>query len=109
MATITREDWHTVADGLRIPVEAIVDGEQRPAADGATFPCVSPIDGRILGDVASCGPADVDAAVRGARAAFESGAWSRLAGGVNAIQRRADGLMLAGADPRRASYALTAE
>jgi gamma-glutamyltranspeptidase/glutathione hydrolase len=37
------------------------------------------------------------------------GAWSRLAGGVNAIQRRPDGLMLAGADPRRASYALTAE
>lgn len=37
------------------------------------------------------------------------GPWSRLAGGVNAIQRQADGLLLAGADPRRASYAVTAD
>jgi gamma-glutamyltranspeptidase/glutathione hydrolase len=37
------------------------------------------------------------------------GPWSRLMGGVNAIQRRADGLLMAGADPRRASYAVTAD
>ncbi len=38
------------------------------------------------------------------------GSWSRLAGGVNAIQRRhPDGLLFAGADPRRASYAVTAD
>jgi gamma-glutamyl-gamma-aminobutyraldehyde dehydrogenase/4-guanidinobutyraldehyde dehydrogenase/NAD-dependent aldehyde dehydrogenase len=79
MATITHEDWRAVADGIRIPTEAVVDGEQVGAADGSTFPCVSPIDGRVLGDVASSGAADVDRAVRGARAAFESGAWSRLA------------------------------
>jgi gamma-glutamyl-gamma-aminobutyraldehyde dehydrogenase/4-guanidinobutyraldehyde dehydrogenase/NAD-dependent aldehyde dehydrogenase len=79
MATITRDDWHAVAEAARIPVEAIVDGEQVPAADGATFPCVSPIDGRVLGEVAACDAADVDAAVKGARAAFESGVWSRLA------------------------------
>lgn len=37
------------------------------------------------------------------------GPWSRLAGGVNAIERKPDGLLLAGADPRRASYAVSAE
>jgi gamma-glutamyltranspeptidase/glutathione hydrolase len=37
------------------------------------------------------------------------GPWSRLAGGVNAIQRHPDGLMFAGADPRRSSYAVTAD
>lgn len=37
------------------------------------------------------------------------GSWSRLAGGVNAILRRSDGLMFAGADPRRACYAITAD
>jgi gamma-glutamyltranspeptidase/glutathione hydrolase len=37
------------------------------------------------------------------------GPWSRLAGGVNAISRNPDGLLLAGADPRRASYAITAD
>lgn len=34
------------------------------------------------------------------------GRWSRLMGGVNAIVRQPDGLMMGGADPRRSSYAL---
>lgn len=37
------------------------------------------------------------------------GSWSRLMGGVNAIVRNADGLMMAGADPRRSCYALSAD
>jgi len=65
MATITHEDWRAVADGIRIPTEAIVDGEQVGAADRSTFPCVSPIDGRVLGEVASCGPVDVPAEATG--------------------------------------------
>lgn len=36
------------------------------------------------------------------------GPWSRLMGGVNAIVRRPDGLLMAGADPRRSSYAICA-
>ena len=34
------------------------------------------------------------------------GPWSRVMGGVNAIVRQPDGLMMGGADPRRSSYAL---
>ncbi len=79
MATTQHESWHAVADGIEIPTRAVVDGELRDAADGDTFECVSPIDGRVLGEVASCGAPDVEAAVEGARAAFESGVWSRLA------------------------------
>lgn len=60
-------------DGL-----AYIDGSYCPAADGATFPCISPIDGRKLADVAACGEADVNRAVAAARRAFESGIWSRL-------------------------------
>jgi len=37
------------------------------------------------------------------------GPWSRLAGGVNAIYRADNGQAMAGADPRRASYAITAD
>lgn len=37
------------------------------------------------------------------------GPWSRMAGGVNAIERTGDGLLLGGADPRRSSYAVSAE
>jgi 4-guanidinobutyraldehyde dehydrogenase / NAD-dependent aldehyde dehydrogenase len=79
MATTTRPDWHEVADRIEFRTQALIDGEHRDAVDGETFECVSPIDGRVLGEVASCGGRDVDAAVRGARSAFESGEWSRLA------------------------------
>lgn len=34
------------------------------------------------------------------------GSWSRLMGGVNAIVREPDGLLMGGADPRRSCYAL---
>lgn len=37
------------------------------------------------------------------------GPWSRLTGGVNAILANGEGLLMAGADPRRASYAVTAD
>lgn len=40
--------------------------------------------------------------------ARDVGPWSRLMGGVNAIVRHPDGLLLGGADPRRASYAVCA-
>lgn len=36
------------------------------------------------------------------------GPWSRKMGGVNAIRRMADGLLMAGADPRRSAYAVPA-
>ena len=36
---------------------------------------ISPIDGKAFAEVADCGAADVDRAVRAARAAFESGVW----------------------------------
>ena len=36
------------------------------------------------------------------------GSWSRLMGGVGAIVRRPDGLLMGGADPRRSSYAVSA-
>jgi acyl-CoA reductase-like NAD-dependent aldehyde dehydrogenase len=78
-ATTTRDDWTAVADGLEIRTQAFIDGEYRDAESGETFECVSPIDGRVLGEIAACDVADVDRAVRGARAAFDSGAWSRLA------------------------------
>jgi len=40
---------------------------------------VSPRDGRVLPQIAAASAADVDRAVRSARAAFDSGAWSRIA------------------------------
>ena len=72
-------DWRARARALEINGNAFIDGRYVPAASGATFDCVSPIDGRILGSVASTDAADVDRAVAAARRAFDSGVWSRRA------------------------------
>ena len=65
--------------GLGIRAQAFVDGDYVDAASGETFDCVSPIGGEVVAKVAACDAADVDRAVTGAREAFESGVWSRLA------------------------------
>jgi acyl-CoA reductase-like NAD-dependent aldehyde dehydrogenase len=57
---------------------ALIDGKRVSAASGATFDCLSPVDGRKLTEVARCGEADVNAAVVAARTAFESKRWSGL-------------------------------
>ncbi len=71
--------WRTKAEAMRFDGLAYIDGCYTPAADGATFPCISPLDGHKLADIAACGEADVDRAVTAARRAFDSGVWSGLA------------------------------
>jgi acyl-CoA reductase-like NAD-dependent aldehyde dehydrogenase len=56
--------------------EAFIDGSFVAAADGRTFPAVSPRDGEVLAQVARGDSEDVDRAVRAARAAFERGDWA---------------------------------
>jgi len=72
-------DWHARARSAAINGNAFIDGRYVAAAAGATFDCVSPIDGRVLARVAATDAADVDLAVAAARCAFESGTWSRRA------------------------------
>ena len=56
---------------------AFIDGAFTPALSGATFESINPATGQKLTDIARCDEADVDRAVASARAAFESGVWSR--------------------------------
>ena len=79
MTSLTRADWEQRANNLKIEGRAFVHGEYRAAVSGATFECISPVDGRLLGLVASCDLADAELAVADARATFESGVWSRMA------------------------------
>jgi gamma-glutamyl-gamma-aminobutyraldehyde dehydrogenase/4-guanidinobutyraldehyde dehydrogenase/NAD-dependent aldehyde dehydrogenase len=58
---------------------AVIDGKRVEAQGGQTFDCISPVDGRLLTQVARCAQADVDAAVQAARHAFEDRRWSGLA------------------------------
>jgi 4-guanidinobutyraldehyde dehydrogenase/NAD-dependent aldehyde dehydrogenase len=64
---------------------ALINGERVAARDGQTFDCISPVDGRLLTQVARCGQADIDAAVAAARAAFEDRRW---AGKAPAVRKR---------------------
>jgi 4-guanidinobutyraldehyde dehydrogenase/NAD-dependent aldehyde dehydrogenase len=71
--------WHERARRIAPRTQAFINGRYVDAVSGATFDCRSPIDGRLLAKVAATDAADVDAAVAGARAAFNKGSWSRMA------------------------------
>ena len=79
MTRLTRTDWEQRAKDLKIETRAFVQGQYQAAQSGETFECISPVDGRVLGQVASCDLADAELAVKSARAAFDSGVWSRIA------------------------------
>ena len=79
MTGLTRTDWEQRAKALKIETRAFVQGEYQAAQSGETFECISPVDGRVLGQVASCDLADAELAVKSARATFDSGVWSRIA------------------------------
>ena len=59
--------------------QAFIDGAFRDAASGATFATENPATGQVIARVASGDAADIDAAVRVARAVFERGDWSQMA------------------------------
>jgi aldehyde dehydrogenase (NAD+) len=61
------------------PGKLLIGGEWREAAGRKTFDTINPATGEVLTQVAEAGPADVDAAVAAARAAFDpNGAWRKM-------------------------------
>ncbi|MFG2127231.1 aldehyde dehydrogenase family protein [Streptomyces sp. NPDC048751] len=62
------------------PGRLFIGGQWREAADGARSEVVDPSRGAVVTTVAEAGAADVDAAVRAAREAFDAGQWSGLSG-----------------------------
>jgi len=93
-STVLSLDWQGRADALAIDGRAFVDGCRVSA--GSKRPTISPVDGRILAELAACTSADVDTAVAAARRAFPS--WSR----VGAEARKGVLLALAGLMERHA-------
>ncbi len=96
-------DWRSRAASIRPRAQAFINGRYVDAASGATFDCSSPIDGRLLAKVTAADVADVDVAVKSARAAFNKGSWSRMAparrkrvllGFAELIQKHAEELAL---------------
>jgi gamma-glutamyl-gamma-aminobutyraldehyde dehydrogenase len=62
---------------IKPQTQCYIDGRFVDAVSGERFDCVSPIDGRVLAQVARGAAADIDRAVASARAAFDDGRWSR--------------------------------
>ena len=67
-----------VTDFISTPRKMLIDGKWINAASGKTFPTYNPATGEVLAQVAEGDSADIDAAVRAARRAFDSGPWSRM-------------------------------
>ena len=69
-------DWHARAAQAVFDGRAVIDGVRCDARTGETFVKASPIDGRVLGPVTRGREADIEAAVKSARAAFDDGRWA---------------------------------
>ena len=61
------------------PRALFIGGKHMAAQSGGMLDVISPIDGKPFTKIANAGAADADAAVAAARAAFDSGVWSRAA------------------------------
>ncbi len=90
-------DWAQRASQLPIDGRIVIEGERRDATAGETFIKSSPIDGRSLGAVARGREADIDAAVKSARAAFDDCRWAGKPPAVRKkiLQRFADKILAA--------------
>jgi gamma-glutamyl-gamma-aminobutyraldehyde dehydrogenase len=75
--TTTAPDWSALAATVEYPTDLLIDG--RWSRGSARHEVVSPIDGRVVTDVAMGDAADIDRAVAAARASFEDRRWAGMA------------------------------
>ena len=80
-------------------VHHMIGGREVPSRSGRTFASIDPATGQEIAQVAFGEWDDVDAAVRSARGAFESGVWARVSPGERArVMRRIGDLIRDKAD-----------
>ncbi|MBC7815784.1 MAG: aldehyde dehydrogenase family protein [Planctomycetaceae bacterium] len=56
----------------------LINGKWVESRSGKRFKTINPVNEQVIAEVAEGDPSDVDAAVKAARAAFESGPWSKM-------------------------------
>lgn len=74
---VTLSDAERIAAELVLPDKAFINGRFCTAKSGETLATVNPANGRLLTHIPACDIRDVNAAVEGARVAFEAGSWSQ--------------------------------
>src|SRR5436190_4447016 len=76
LSLLSRRDEVGLKDGL-----LLIGGSWRAGSEGETWTHVRPATGEEIGSFAVASPADVDAAVKAARQAFDEGPWPRMRAG----------------------------
>ena len=66
-------------DSLDFRTQAFIGGNYVDSTSGKTFESISPVDGKIITNIAECDVEDINKAVVAAREVFEKGSWSRMA------------------------------
>lgn len=74
----TASEWRKTAQSVSLDGRLFLNGERHSSISGETYEKRSPIDGRLLGQVARGQSADIDIAVENARLAYVDGRWSML-------------------------------
>ncbi|MBI6635766.1 aldehyde dehydrogenase [Pseudomonas paralactis] len=72
------EYWQQRAARQTFINTALIDGQPVSARSGVTFDTINPATQQRLAQVAACGDAEVELAVRSARRAFDQGPWRRM-------------------------------
>lgn len=75
---LTREEYQALADSMSFPANAHINGKFVAAKEGESFDTVNPATGEVLARITSCGPEDLDYAVKKARQTYNQGTWSRM-------------------------------
>jgi phenylacetaldehyde dehydrogenase len=77
MATAVRIQ-DSVTQFVAVPRKMLINGKWANSMSGDTFPTYDPATGKVLAQVAEGDARDIDAAVKAARSAFETGPWRRV-------------------------------
>jgi phenylacetaldehyde dehydrogenase len=84
MSVATFPILRPVENFLNTPRKMLIDGQWVSAQSGKTFDVYNPATGEVLARVAEGDKADIDKAVKAARAAFESGPWASMTASARA-------------------------
>ena len=73
----TSQYYHELADKLKFPTNAFIDGAFVNSVAGDRFVTRNPATGKELATIANCHSEDVDIAVKAARKSFDNGVWRK--------------------------------
>ena len=73
----TLAEWQAAAAALTIDGRPVINGQRVDTRSGQTHPKTNPATGEVISQLHLGDGSDVDAAVASARAAFDTGEWSR--------------------------------